>query len=104
MAEISSEFVFCLCQEGVERVLRAELTSLGFSPSFQAKGFVTAKAKTPLTLSTLPRPVLARRTCLSLGKDIDVARVAADLGARVHDVAAVDRGGDAVLNEVVTVQ
>ncbi len=99
MTDKTSEFFFCLCQEGVERVLRQELTSLGFAPSFQAKGFVTAKSPTPLTTSTLPAPVLARRTCLSVGKDVDPAVVAAEFGAtKIHSRAG---GDDAVPGDVV---
>lgn len=99
MTETSSEFFFCLCQEGVERVLRQELQALGFAPSFQAKGFVTAKSKTPLTTSTLPAPVLSRRTCLSIGKDVDVDAVAAEWKAsKIHTAAG---GEDAVPGDVV---
>lgn len=104
MTEKTSEFFFCLCQEGVERVLRQELSALGFLPSFQAKGFVTAKSPTPLSLSTLPSPVLARRTCLSVGKaapgsSADVEAVAAAYGAtKIHSAAG---GEDAVAGDVV---
>ena len=99
----SSEFFFCVCQEGVERVVRRELMAAGFAPAFQAKGFVTAKAKAALTLSTLPSLVLSRRTCLFVAKgaaaDVDVDAIAKDVGAvRVHRAGV---GDDAVAGDVV---
>jgi 23S rRNA C2498 (ribose-2'-O)-methylase RlmM len=98
----SSEFFFCLCQQGVEKVLREELATLGFKPSYSSKGFVTAKAPVPLVVGELPRPVLSRRTCLSLGKDLDVRAVADRHGARVQyeDKGADAHAGDVVVNAV----
>jgi len=99
----SSSFFFCLCHEGVEKVLRAELVSLGFSPSFSAPGFVSAKSATTLTMATLPRPVLARRVCLAVGKvaddgsDVDVVAIAGVVD-RVHSE---DAGAEAVVGDVV---
>lgn len=114
-----SPYFFCLCQEGVEPQLRKELTALGFAPSFQDKGFVSAKSERPLTVDTLPRPVLARRVCLHLtkrklndGESVAAACAAAGVdvdgahgahGAHVHGVvddAVV--GADAAEGDVVT--
>lgn len=89
---VSSEFFFCLCQEGVEKILREELLAAGYAPSFSSAGFVTAKAQRPITVAELPRPVLARRVCLSLGKDLDVDQVAREQGADGH--SAIVHGED----------
>ena len=90
---IRSPFIFVLCQPGAERAVRAELQTLGFSPSFGAEGFVSAKAKRPLSISALPVVVLGRRVCLSLGK---VGAVDVDGGVDVH---ALVRSTGAVLHQ-----
>lgn len=103
---LRSPFLFVLCQPGAEAVVRAELASHGLSPSFSSAGFVTAKAHAPLSLSTLPRLVFARRVCLSLADVDDGAALAARLGARLHGAAGadqvpVDRGEPADDGDVV---
>ena len=84
----TSAFLFALCQEGTEKILRDELLRSGFAPSYSSKGLVTAKAKQPLTVDELPRLVFARRVCLSLTqpehKDVDVDAAVKDLGAVLH--------------------
>lgn len=105
-ASSSSEYFFCLCQPGLEKVLRDELMAAGFSPSFSSNGFVSAKSATKLTMATLPRPVLARRVCLhvdkvAIGDDKAVARAAAKVGADVVHREAGDRGADASIEDVV---
>jgi 23S rRNA C2498 (ribose-2'-O)-methylase RlmM len=100
---LRSLYVFALCQPGAEAVTRAELQTLGLSPSFSAPGFVTAKAARELTTSTLPRPVFARRLCLSLPAESDGAVLAARLGGLVHreQGAAGERGPAAADGDVV---
>ena len=83
-----SPFIFGLCQEGAERVLRDELQGLGFAPSFSSKGLVTAKAPRPISVDELPRPIFARRLCLALTtpqtKEVDVDATVTRLGALLH--------------------
>jgi 23S rRNA C2498 (ribose-2'-O)-methylase RlmM len=81
-----SPFVFALGQPGAEPALRGELMSFGLSPAFGLDGFVSAKSSRGLGVDELPPLVLGRRVCLSLGKlkDVNVERVARDLGAVVH--------------------
>ncbi len=91
--------------------MRKELTALGFAPSFQDKGFVSAKSERPLTVDTLPRPVLAQRVCLHVAKRKldDGASVVAACAAVGVDVdgahGVVDGavvGADAADGDVVT--
>jgi hypothetical protein len=101
---LRSPYVFALCQPGAEAVVRDELASHGLTPSFSASGFVTAKGRAPLSLSTLPRLVFARRVCLSLPDVDDGGALAQDLHARLHTEVAADggdRGGPAVADDVV---
>jgi len=106
---LRSPFVFALCQPGAEAVVRDELAQHGLSPSFSATGFVTAKAREPLSLATLPRLVFARRLCLSLADVDDGELLAARVRARVHHEQAASgepRGapaddGDVVVTTVV---
>lgn len=101
---LRSPFVFALCQAGAETVVRGEFASHGLAPSFQAAGFVTAKARAPLSLATLPRMVFARRLCLSLAGADDGAALATRLGARLHLEQAHDgrpRGDAALAGDVV---
>jgi 23S rRNA (cytidine2498-2'-O)-methyltransferase len=87
---IRSPFIFVLCQSGAEKAVRAELVTLGFSPAFGAEGFVSAKAKRPLSVDELPSVVLGRRVCLSVGK--------AGSGDGVVDVEALVASTQAVLH------
>ncbi len=106
---LRSPFVFALCQPGAESVLRDEFSSHGLSPSFQASGFVTAKAREPLSVSGLPSLVFARRVCLSLADVDDGAALAARLRARLHVEQAPGSGtrgdpadaGDVVVTAIV---
>ncbi|MDP2342243.1 MAG: SAM-dependent methyltransferase [Deltaproteobacteria bacterium] len=88
MTTTTSAFIFALCQEGAEKVLREELLRAGFHPSFSSKGFVTAKAEHPITIDQLPRLVMARRLCLSLtqptNKNVDADAAAKELSAIVQ--------------------
>jgi hypothetical protein len=74
MNQISSQFLFVLCNSGAERALKLEVQAQGLDWrfSYQKKGFVTFKAppqQPPFTLSSLNQPIaLARRLCISLGK------------------------------------
>ncbi len=81
---LSSHYVLALCQPGAEGVVRDELAAHGLTPSFSATGFVTAKARTSLSLSSLPSLVFARRVCLSLPDAGDPALLALHLAARLH--------------------
>ena len=106
---LRSPFVFALCQPGAEGVVRAEFVARGLSPSFQASGFVTAKAREPLGLSTLPTMVFARRLCLSLADVDDGVALSSRLNARLHAEQAPAGGtrgdaadvGDVVVTSVV---
>jgi SAM-dependent methyltransferase len=89
---LRSPFVFALCQPGAEPVVREEMLAHGLSPSFSAPGFVTAKAKTALSLRELPRLVFGRRVCLSLADVVDGDAFARAHGARLHREAGDDRG------------
>jgi 23S rRNA C2498 (ribose-2'-O)-methylase RlmM len=79
----------------MERWLRAEWVSRGFSPSFQATGLVTAKSPRELSVDELPAMVLAQRTYLSLGQT-----PAAPLGDWRHheDTTVID--GELLLSQV----
>ena len=74
MKETESEFVFAVTNVGSEIALKKEVeaASLGWSSSYQHKGFVTFKpsdGKPPFSLGSLDHPLgCARRLCLSLGK------------------------------------
>jgi len=72
--DISSEFIFALCNSGAEKALKLEVESMGlpWRFSYQKKGFVAFKADPvygTFTYKSLNEPVaFARRLCLSLGK------------------------------------
>lgn len=74
MKNISSEFVFALCNSGAEKTLKLEVASMGlpWRYSYQNKGFVAFKAAPEIGLFTFTslaaRIAFARRLCLSLGK------------------------------------
>jgi 23S rRNA C2498 (ribose-2'-O)-methylase RlmM len=90
--DLRSPFVFALCQPGAEAVVRNEWVAAGFSPSFSASGFVTAKAPTALSPLEVPQLVFARRVCLSITDVDDAVAFAQQLAARVHHEEGETRG------------
>jgi len=74
MKQLSSEFIFALCNSGAEKTVKLEVTAMGlpWRFSYQKKGFVAFKAAPEVgrfTFDSLDVPLaFARRLCLSLGK------------------------------------
>jgi len=66
-----SEYAFALCNPGSEKALKleAEMSGLGWRPSYQRRGFATFKNDGRFSLESLDVELAcARRLCLSLGK------------------------------------
>ncbi len=71
MSDLSTEFVFALCNPESERAMKAEVESMGLSwrPSYQRRGFLTFKSDRPMTIDDLQAEIAcARRLCLSVGR------------------------------------
>lgn len=88
-----NQFLFCACQAGAERALKAEVarTHPDFRLAFSRRGFVTFKLPEPQAFAESQQqiefnPVFARRTGLSLGKA--TGETDADRAAAVQELAA----------------